>query len=170
MKTLDEVIHELEESCVQTQKSDGYEIYYLEDVNLKDDALHYLKEYRRDCEELVEAAKSLTKKEHELAVEDKNDPLTWDELREMEGKPVWVEYDGYTPDWEVIENVGATRSSISDFTGNFIETHMSILHKEDMGKTWQAYRKERHDREKHTDAGQAGGSGDDEGLRPAAAG
>ena len=72
-----------------------------------------------------------------------NNPLTWDELKQMEGKPVWVEYEGYTPDWEVIENIGAMRGSIGDITGNFVETHMSVLHKDDMGKTWQAYRKER---------------------------
>ena len=74
---------------------------------------------------------------------ERNNTLTWEQLKQMEGKPVWVEYESYTPDWEVIENVGATRGAVGDFTGNFIETHMSILHKEDQGKTWQAYRKER---------------------------
>ena len=72
-----------------------------------------------------------------------NEPLTWSELLQMLGKPIWVEYEGYTPDWEIIENIGATRGSVGDFVGNFIETNMSILHKENQGITWQAYQKER---------------------------
>lgn len=30
-----------------------------------------------------------------------------------------------------------------DFTGNFIETNKSILHKDKQDKTWQAYKEER---------------------------
>lgn len=26
-----------------------------------------------------------------------NKPLTWEDLKSMEGKPVWVEMDGYAP-------------------------------------------------------------------------
>lgn len=116
MKTLDEVIDELE------------------DEGLFADALHYLKEYRRDCEELVEAAKSLTKKEHELAVTEKNDPLTWDELQHMEGKPVWVEYeyDG-KGEWTIVRIV--EENNMIDDIGAYP--------REQLGKAWQAYRKER---------------------------
>ena len=60
----------------------------------------------------------------------------------MKGKPVWVEYSGYTPNWEIVENIGAVRGSAGDFTGNFIETNKSVLHKDKQGKIWQAYKKE----------------------------
>ena len=133
MKTLDEVINILEKFWICPSSDEANE--YCELWSVKDDAIQYLKAYKDDRNDLS-ALRAF------WAEQQANDPLTWDELKQMEGKPVWVEYDGYTPDWEVIENVGATRSSISDFTGDFIETHMSILHKEDMGKTWKAYRKE----------------------------
>ena len=140
MRTLDEVIESMQLT------SDVNRNYREENA----DVLHYLVEYRA-CQQhmqVVEQIRQDAVRQRDahikaLAELKRNDPLSWEELKQMEGKPVWVEYDGYTPDWEVIENVGAMRGSIGDITGNFIETHMSVLHKDDMGKTWQAYRKER---------------------------
>lgn len=97
------------------------------------DALQWLKGYRAH----IELDKLRDKCETE------NDPLSWDELKSMGGKPVWVEYSGYTPNWEIVENTGAVRGSTGDFTGRFVETNMSILRKEDQGITWKVYRKER---------------------------
>ena len=133
MRTLDELIEEMQ------LKSDVNRNYREENA----DVLHYLVEYRA-CQqhmEVVEQIRQDAVRQRDahikaLAELKRNDPLSWEELKQMEGKPVWVEYDGYTPDWEVIENVGAMRGSIGDITGNFIETHMSVLHKDDMGKTW----------------------------------
>ena len=113
MKTLDEVIKALSIPAVN-----GY--HYI-DSNDAIDALKYLKMYKELANDSALFAKWK-----------ENPPLTWDELRTMEGKPIWVMYSGYTPNWEIVEN-----------TGHFVETNMSILHKEDQGKTWQAYRKER---------------------------
>ena len=139
MKTLDEVIDTLEHPSKAVFEPDGFSLVHSNDLA---DALHYLKEYQGEF--VLEARANLADKFVNALIESEDNPaLTWDELREMEGKPVWVEYDGYTPEWEVIENVGAMRGSIGDITGTFIETHMSVLHKDDMGKTWQAYRKER---------------------------
>ena len=140
MRTLDEVIESMQLT------SDVNRNYREENA----DVLHYLVEYRA-CQQHMEVVEQIRQDAvrqwdahiKALAELKRNDPLSWEELKQMEGKPVWVEYDGYTPDWEVIENVGAMRGSIGDITGNFIETHMSVLHKDDMGKTWQAYRKER---------------------------
>ena len=128
MKTLDEVIEELQywDTC------DEYpECFYDDEVNR--DALHYLKEYRWVVENCAEALAEKHPSE--------NVPLTWDELKTMIGKPIWVEYEGYAPDWEVIEYIGNTKWK----WGEVIETHLSILHKENQGKEWQAYKKEHHD-------------------------
>ena len=73
---------------------------------------------------------------------DNNVALSWDELRQMEGKPVWIEEYGReyaTPHWEI-------HSGIEEgYDGDeilYLEPFETFT-KNDMGKTWQAYRKER---------------------------
>lgn len=150
MKTLDEVIDDLERGLF-----------------VQESALHYLKEYRdkahnldidiaehhRTFEQLGIEIAWYQKAKAEMeeisadyvalkqwwAEQQENPPLTWDELKTLKGKPVWVEYENYVSDWEIIENVGTFKWADS----LFVETNRSILHKEDQDKTWQAYRKER---------------------------
>lgn len=129
MKTLDEVI-ELCESILT--------FAYLP----KDDttstagiALFYLREYREMKNHLACMNNAEIRGDSTQIIN--NPPLTWDELQRMTGEPIWVEYEGYTPNWEVIEYIGNTKWKCDEV----IETHLSILHKEDQGKTWQAYRK-----------------------------
>lgn len=129
MKTLDEVIKALSIPAVN-----GY--HYI-DSNDAIDVLRYLEKYR-NCGACAYADSYLR-----CTKEDRNDPLSWDELKTMEGKPVWIEYSGYAPNWEIVENIGAVRGSTGDFTGNFIETNKSVLYKDIQGKLWQAYRKKR---------------------------
>ena len=124
MKTLDEVIKDLEK-CMTDNAIESEGFY------LATDSLFYLKEYRWILENCAETLAEKYPSE--------NVPLTWDELQRMIGKPIWVEYEGYTPDWEIVEYVGNTKWK----WGEVIETHLSILHKENQGKEWQAYRKER---------------------------
>ena len=61
----------------------------------------------------------------------KNEPLTLDELRKMDGKPVWVQSPG-VPEygrWAIVEGVGENCLFLhDDFTCH------------DYGKTWLAYR------------------------------
>ena len=61
----------------------------------------------------------------------KNEPLTLDELREMDGEPVWVQSPGI-PEygrWAIVEGVGENCLFLrDDFTCH------------DYGKTWLAYR------------------------------
>ena len=61
----------------------------------------------------------------------KNEPLTLDELRKMDGKPVWVQSPG-VPEygrWAIVEGVGENCLFLrNDFTCH------------DYGKTWLAYR------------------------------
>lgn len=134
MKTLDEVIKKYEMCSSQITCSTCP--YYQEICSCDPDALHYLKEFKR--------YQNTPSRNGHMALVDyfeesqKNEPLTWDELKTMMGKPIWVKYEGYAPDWEVIEYIGDTKWK----WGEVIETHLSILHKENQGKEWQAYRKE----------------------------
>ena len=144
MKTLAEVIDELE------------------DEGLFADALHYLKMYRSDMrmyaenqkhweDELKQKIKDFgdakdryVKRLKELDIGTLNNPLTWEELKQMEGKPVWVEVSeagfwGYVLETECAEREIMPRIQILDCS---IDRRMN-LHKDEIGKTWQAYRKER---------------------------
>ena len=152
MKTLDEVIEGIE-ACRDS---------YVAGKIIKDDALHYLKAFR-DAKDTLEAEKDryaeavrnceqaenrFRKMEDELndirrkhIEQMKKDPLTWDELTQMEGKPVWVEQP-YQKMW------GLNDGTYVDAFGNDCIT-IKVLHdlchfeKNLMGKTWNAYRKER---------------------------
>ena len=72
------------------------------------------------------AISTLRQQEH-----DRNEPLTLDELRQMNGEPVWVQSPG-VPEygrWAIVEGVGENCLFLhDDFTGH------------DYGKTWLAYR------------------------------
>lgn len=131
MKTLDEVIAYFDN---QTQQR---HVYLTEDAeDIYNDALHYLKEYKQDHMTMVEAAKSLTAKEHELA---QNDPLTWTELQGMVGKPVWIEA-GNGSRWIVIDSI--RKRVFAD--GEYLKaTNNGEFYDKDFGELWQAYRKER---------------------------
>jgi len=131
MKTLDEVIFEAPYSPTPWEA----------------DALHYLKVLKDILDPLK--VKKIT---HEITcpqcnsviaifLPESNKPLTWDELKGMEGKPVWVEYTyqgEWRPDkgeWIIINSMGD--DYLIDQTGE--EFNPKSLY----GKTWQAYRKER---------------------------
>ena len=62
------------------------------------------------CHELMKAWDA---KEKQQA----NDPLTLEELREMDGEPVWVERPGYGKNWALV-NVWAKSTNIIYLTCN----------------------------------------------------
>ena len=152
MKTLDEVIR-ANECCDHGEPDSRCEDCPYNGIGAcclerESDALRYLKEYKERKETLrYWSEKAISEQQNFVDAymfcksenEKDNNPLTWEELESMEGKPVWVEYEGYAPDWEIIENVGTLKWA----DGLFVETNTSILHKEDQGKTWQAYRRVR---------------------------
>ena len=71
--------------------------------------------------------------------EERNNPLTWDELKQMEGKPVWVEDAFENGEWYIIERVTWSGLMIThDRWGD--ESEFKV---KDIGDVWQAYRKER---------------------------
>lgn len=93
MKTLDEVIDNFEKACDLERRCEncsgclGQENGCPYDgAESVPDALHYLKEYR----DYRNANKTVT--QDGSVAEAENEPLTWDELKQMEGKPVWVEW------------------------------------------------------------------------------
>ena len=95
MKTLDEVIAYFDN---QTQQR---HVYLTEDAeDIYNDALQYLKRYKKLADDSEAFAEW-----HE------NPPLSWDELKTMEGKPVWVDAESlpvgaspYWKDWYIIKS------------------------------------------------------------------
>ena len=130
MKTLDEVIKNLE---------DGTEHLSVMLISRETwtDALQWLKGYKAH----IELDKLRDKCEAE------NEPLSWDELKLMEGKPVWIEGDHgciwNQKAWSLIrldpENDDIV---ICINTDNGVHYEFAIG-QEDYGTDWQAYRKER---------------------------
>lgn len=157
MKTIDEIIETVTGlDC----EGGGWWLLSGED---KDYVLHYLKEGRSDrillererkywknllsksVEGYREARNLFIQKAKQLGIGTLNDPLSWDELKEMVGKPVWVEEkyslsDEWYGKWEVIDDVWEDNCAEDTYLQM---TNENSLHKDVMGTLWQAYRKER---------------------------
>ena len=123
MKELDEVIKDMEQ-CK-----------YLDSDCSQCPALHYLKEYREKHDEILKMEEALGYCE----IMD-NPALSWDELKAMTGKPVWIELlrNGHWKGWDVIAGFDD-----DDFGDAMVTVHGDDYYFADLGKTWQAYRKER---------------------------
>jgi len=128
MKSLDEVIRDL-----GVVDGTPHMRAILIDTETWENALQYLKEYRTLQTAYIKA----------MADIEDNPPLTWDELRRMEGKPVWVEYGiGFNQKrWVVIHSFHNSGFCYMNVSGNYPNTFWQKV----MGKDefWQAYRKER---------------------------
>ena len=154
MKTLDEVIEELQywDTC------DEYpECFY--DFEVTRDALHYLKAFR-DAMDTLESEKDkyveavinckAVETKYMLMVKDalRNDPLTWDELKQMTRKPVWVEYNLHLSNkdarsrsrmWIIVQEIMPWQQD-----EELIYYNGFVFGKKEIGKAWQAYQKERY--------------------------
>ena len=109
-------------------------------------------EFVEKQDKLIEAAKGFQKAKAEMeeisadyvalkqwwTEQQENLPLSWDELKDMEGKPVWVECKYFfCPQWVILTNVYDEKAM---FIGDrIVDSEL----KEEMGDVWQAYRKER---------------------------
>lgn len=138
MKTLDELIDAMER-CIKTNCFDCNGCPYEDDdaeigcrSDDKDaDALQYLRWYK----ELADDSEAFNEWKE-------NPPLTWEQLKQMEGKPVWVEISGKGA-WDIIWRVG--RISVDEDH----DTWMWFYRGDKLPKTtydcngWQAYGKER---------------------------
>ena len=150
MRTLDEVIKAVEEDLECAEVSYPESFY---DYDNHKDALYYLREYKNTDENYKKAIAHVTEviDHYEKMVADylsvNNPPLTWDELRQMEGKPVWIWLSPRiknTPGsgrWEIIYKfnpIGGNK--------NLFEMEMesrSRFKRKYQGDLWQAYRKEK---------------------------
>lgn len=147
MKTLDEVIKAMNWCTEPGQSCCSACPYADDDKCYEKDALHYLKVLKDILDPL-----NVKKISHEITCPqckcviailfpESNEPLTWQELRQMEGKPVWVELKSRKA-WGLLDG------TFIDAFGNDCIT-IKVLHdlwhfpKKGMGKDWQAYRKER---------------------------
>lgn len=152
MKTLDEVITGLDicknfSYCTHPQKGECpylYEDNSCGQDDLYKDALHYLKTIETTETLYHDAVNKLSKWEDE-DWKDRCLPLTWDELKQMEGKPIWLEYDNHLSGrkqikykiWEVIDLIIEDMILVK---GGF------NYQKNEFGDVWQAYRKENNGR------------------------
>lgn len=134
MNTLDEVIKAFEE-CIVPKNVFCNGCYKDDRCKITEDALNYLKQYQRDKQIF---SYDVAKKNMELS--ERNDPLSWDELKTLEGKPIWVELLK-TSDWKGWDVVSGFTDD-DDF-GEFMVTVRDDYFKSEFGKTWNAYRKER---------------------------
>lgn len=145
MKTLDEVIKAVHHCGLLTGFDDTYEYdggCPYEDCSecekkrrLGKDIIQYLTAYKDDKNELT-ALRAYWEEQQA------NPPLTWKELRGMEGKPVWVEVDYHNPEatykyWTIVKYFDSHEGGDMVFTGT------GFYCKDLLGVDWQAYRKER---------------------------
>lgn len=131
MKTLDEVI-EAQERC---ETYPNCHFCYLHSGPMCEwirDALHYLKEYREKRHAYEEILTDYVALKQYWAEQQANPALTWEQLKQMEGKPVWVEP---CKEWMLITEI-ETEPHIWLLSLDGMDYDMS-LHE------WQAYRKER---------------------------
>ena len=147
MRTLEEVIKAVEEDLECANESYP-EVFY--DYDNHKDALHYLKMFRdMTCgtsQKLRNTSQITCPKCHSefVILPDINTPLTWDELKTMEGKPVWIEADNGQEQfkhWFIIDEF--TFSDIPGLQIMWCLNNSFRFWEADIGKTWQAYRKER---------------------------
>lgn len=96
--------------------------------SLERDALYYLRMYK----ELADDSEA-------FAAWRENPPLTWEELRQMEGKPVWVELGLLKPRWYLIEGFYGNQMIGVDALGNRVPFYIDGTYT----GGYKAYRKER---------------------------
>ena len=124
MKTLEQVIE-----CLESGRC-----HY----NACQEAVHYLKEYREKLlhfEEIYKQFLGILQEMVDLETRKKM-PLTWEEMRTMNGDSVWIELPAGGK-WYLIQ------SDVSFGNAIFIERsgYRVNLFEKDLGKTWKAYRK-----------------------------
>jgi hypothetical protein len=141
MKTLDEVIDAMERcskpqfDCTGCPYEDDDAETGCHPDDRDADVLHYLKEFKRISARLEKIALgNITETLEKLD----NPALTWDELRQMEGKPVWMEDLNDKGDWVLL-------SGTEDEYLYFVYRNCAEykIYRDKQGTVWQAYRKER---------------------------
>lgn len=155
MKTLEDVIkaYECKKSIEDKCNKCPYfyecdDKYHCECEARDNDTLHYLKTIET-TENLYHNAVNELNKWKDEDWKDRCLPLTWDELKTMEGKPVWVEYlkpvwvelDGaiYDAEWCIVKDINDDVMHDTEGYGY----GRANKYGDGYGVGWQAYRKER---------------------------
>ena len=138
MKTINEVIKAVESAWACPSSEEGSE--YCDLMEVRDDVLHYLKTIETTENLYHDAINELSKWKDE-DWKDRCLPLTWDELRQMEYYPVFVELSG-DGEWGLNDGIYVDAFG-HDMVTIKVLRGLWHLDKEQMGKIWQAYRKER---------------------------
>ena len=142
MKTLDEVIKGAEAYTKLFEKNGCFECHYREDDCVKScflqDELRYLKEYKRISAKLEKIALgNITETLEKLD----NPALSQDELKQIEGEPIWIELLYHHPEqeyeyWDIIKYF----DMVEDYE-LIVLSKSGYLYKDLLGKEWKAYRK-----------------------------
>ena len=139
MKTLDEVIKAMEYCENHTCGEECGEKcpYQNEGFCYEEDALHYLKEYK-DYQDTMCALPDYYDWVHSAD----NPALTWEQLKQMEGKPVWVEFlrdgESFDEEWIIVKDINEVCMADTQGFGYTIDDYNA-------DKGWQAYRKEKYE-------------------------
>ena len=144
MKTIDEVIKTLElcinddnpcSKCPYTEYDMNGEWSCSMCGNFGEDALHYLKEYRNNYNNIININKDYfyLKKEMEEWYNKVFKPLSWDELKNLIGKPVWIEKNS-TGAWYVIQHFVFNEAVEYMLTWPFYQWT-----KDEINNSWKAY-------------------------------
>lgn len=115
-------------------------IYYNDQKKAIKDAVFYLKEYKDKIYTFAYQDAEM----RQYLEEKNNKPLTWEELKQMEGKPVWIEYgiDFQAKHWIILPEMDCSyRHDL--YTRDTFHNGVVRFYKDDIGKEWQAYRKEK---------------------------
>lgn len=104
MKTLDEVIEIVEERKAHYDEVGCFYCHYSNRADCVDgcvlaDVLHYMKEYR-DLKSTMDWHAQM----EEIRNSIENVPFTWEQLKAMEGKPVWYEHE-FWKGWIILGKV-----------------------------------------------------------------
>lgn len=149
MKSLNEVIKDLQEQ-IDDDMNCEYSSNWIVDKDDVEDAIHYMKELK-EARDIIATAREEAKIQLEAFKADimnkmtDNPPLTWEELRQMEGKPVFIDSIPLVRRWVVIKkfhpyggNKNLFDMEVND-GAHFLRKNM----RRDDPAWWQAYRKER---------------------------
>ena len=140
MNSLDEIIESIsfccEGLCEYCVFEEEHKMRNPCTIALMSDAQTYLKEYREMKQHLACMDKGESRGDDTQIVN--NPPLTWDELRKMQGEPVWVDHKHYSK-WLIVYEV-YENTIVLDGNGFYTQYFPDDNDKEVRGK---AYRKER---------------------------
>ena len=139
MKTLDEIIETAPYSgTAWTREALYYLMEYRSDkLQYETDRKYWKTELSQKIQAYDDASKKLIEKFKELGIGMLNNPLSWDELKQMEGMPVWVETKKFGSHWYLIDVADDIKIvGIGRYREN------AWFYRKDMEKNdWRAFRK-----------------------------